>query len=343
MSELLEIKLVETGTSSASIPITWCIDKEWLKKNGTNSFIFLVTTPLDKYFDNKAEWVGYCRISELASYVRFYRPGKNRIFAILDKTSPLDKDRIKGLLNNNYLIDHPESKLEFDGFNPIEDCKINPCCFDLVESHIDIELPEEVFAKQPSSLESRWVNFFYERAPIDQCQYRRRKIFAYTLAPFLVVLYYSINILLRYLIYVGLLLAGYSRLNWRILFNYSLPICSIWEGSNGSWFEKNGVFPGIMIGPITCFFGIMSLIFAEPNGWLVYLMVLSITIPSLILCLLIVVIKKILNKKEPIIIDDECIEAISCGGNGIKKIGEVKSIKLRYEEIKGQVCKPYRK
>ncbi len=45
---------------------------------------------------------------------------------------------------------------------------------------IDVDVPAELFAKQPPTWEQAWVNWMASEAPEDQCNYRRRRLWAYS-------------------------------------------------------------------------------------------------------------------------------------------------------------------
>jgi hypothetical protein len=51
----------------------------------------------------------------------------------------------------------------------------------LGSGYIEVGVPQELFAKQPRDW--GWVNSFFNTPPRDQCAFRRRRIFAYTLQP----------------------------------------------------------------------------------------------------------------------------------------------------------------
>ena len=47
-------------------------------------------------------------------------------------------------------------------------------------------MPAGLFAKEPSALEKSWVNHFFRSKSPDQCSFRRRRMFAYTVQPFII-------------------------------------------------------------------------------------------------------------------------------------------------------------
>lgn len=49
----------------------------------------------------------------------------------------------------------------------------------LMNEFMNVEVPDGVFAKEPPEWEKAWVNWLFRNKAIDQCDYRRRRIFAY--------------------------------------------------------------------------------------------------------------------------------------------------------------------
>ncbi len=70
-------------------------------------------------------------------------------------------------------------------------------CVAAVASKILI-LPKDLFAKKSSSGVWKWANLWYRYEPTDQCDYRKRLIFAFTLKPVL----WSGGMVLKYLLVV---------------------------------------------------------------------------------------------------------------------------------------------
>jgi len=192
---LLKIKLLETEVTSASLPITWRVNKNWLKKNGADWDILFSTVSFDD--DRKTEWRSKCKLTDLVHYVKFLRPGKNRIFAIIS-------------------------------------CGYRDCYIDEKSTSLDVDLPEEVFADEPPAWEKNWVNFFFSTKAVDQCDFRKRRLLAYTIQPILIVL----MLIVRCIAFLGFLSVGASKLNARPLIHPNERISDIWEESNEPWILK---------------------------------------------------------------------------------------------------------
>jgi hypothetical protein len=61
------------------------------------------------------------------------------------------------------------------------DCTLDRSIYraDRVQAFVDVDIPKECFAREPSDLEKRWVNWLYMSKTVDQCEFRKRRLFAY--------------------------------------------------------------------------------------------------------------------------------------------------------------------
>ncbi|MEK7648967.1 MAG: hypothetical protein AAB400_03550 [Patescibacteria group bacterium] len=108
----------------------------------------------------------------------------------------------------------------------------------LISTSIDIEVPEGCFAKEPPVWMQKWVNLHFESfdTPYDQCEFRKRAIYAIMLQPTVV----AVNYVCRLAITIGLLSVGMKEINFRPLRNVlDTSISDIWLGLNGSVFYPN--------------------------------------------------------------------------------------------------------
>jgi len=305
---LLKIKLLETEVTSASLPITWRVNKNWLKKNGADWDILFSTVSFDD--DRKTEWRSKCKLTDLVHYVKFLRPGKNRIFAIIP-------------------CGYSESVSKYS-------------------TSLDVDLPEEVFADEPPAWEKNWVNFFFSTKAVDQCDFRKRRLLAYTIQPILIVL----MLIVRCIAFLGFLSVGASKLNARPLIHPNERISDIWEESNEPWILKKTADTN---------FAPMGLCIMFSPGIIVlsFILCLAMNIPTTICALvplvgmlgLIVIaavmglIITITDKKEHNEISTNDIDYLSTKKiNTIQDLPKEKqTIQLKFTGIKSRICAPYRK
>jgi hypothetical protein len=192
-----ELKLTEIDVTSGSIPITWCLSKKWLESNNIRDYwvLFIVAPPTPS--GRNAEWRGYAKLSDMMAYITFYRPGKNRVYARLSNHKETVKDwmsRYEGHWKNEY-VNYPSLSFELDEY---QEGKWNfrlsfpnrPWC------SLDLDMPTECFAAEPCDFEKTWVNWLWRDKSVDQCEFRKRRIFAYSIQPFL----FLFAILLRFIV-----------------------------------------------------------------------------------------------------------------------------------------------
>lgn len=210
----ITIKLTEMKVDGGAIPITWCLNPEWLQNNEIKDWYVLLSTCQPQKGGNMAEWRGCCKLSEMMAYVTFYRPGVNRIFAYLTTSESAVAnwmERKNGKWENEVILFPqswtPEEKL------PTWDYKVLVANKDENCDDIQIDLPSECFAKEPSEIEKTWVNWLFRHKAVDQCEFRRRRIFAYTIQPLLFVLL----MVFRIVVALGCLSCGCKGINWAVI------------------------------------------------------------------------------------------------------------------------------
>ncbi|MDI6733897.1 MAG: hypothetical protein QMD50_00170 [Patescibacteria group bacterium] len=73
-----------------------------------------------------------------------------------------------------------------------------------------VDVPKELFAKEPPEWEKRWVNFWFETKAVDECKYKKRRIVAYIpfLQPMCVLFWLITKMIWRYLVALICLLVG---------------------------------------------------------------------------------------------------------------------------------------
>ena len=90
-------------------------------------------------------------------------------------------------------------------------------------AEIAVVVPTGVFAPEPSEWEKRWVNLWYVNEPLNQCQFRKRRITAYTIQPILVALWLIAKPIICIVAGIFCLLLwadiAVKELDWRPLFH----------------------------------------------------------------------------------------------------------------------------
>lgn len=251
----LELNIVERTVQSGAVPVVWCIDREWATKSLKDirdCYILLITTPVkDGHMFVEDRVVA--KATSMMAYVNFFRPGKNRIYAFLTNSKSTATSftmRYHGAWRSNFIAYHNRN--------------INPVHWDTmkVNAELDVDLPKECFAKEPPAWEKAWVNVLFSDKAVDQCAYRRRRIFAYTLQP----LVFTLLLICRLLITFALLSVACRGINFRPLYQpFAWSAADIWLKVKGTYlyipkapFPFNGSFVGFPLillaaGLIVCF------------------------------------------------------------------------------------------
>ncbi len=211
ISKDFTLNLTEITVASGSIPVTWCMSPEWLESHNVDEYWVLLSTCQPQRGGDKAEWRGYCKLSEMMAYVTFFRPGINRIYA----TITLDKSKIQSWMRRedghwaNQVISFPSPWTN----------DINHWMYNLYDSNsgsdnIQIDLPKDCFAKEPWEIEKVWVNWLWKNKAIDQCEFRRRRMFAYSVQPLL----FLVVVLFRITVAIACLSVGCKGIGWGPVF-----------------------------------------------------------------------------------------------------------------------------
>lgn len=236
-------------------------------------------------------------------------------------------------------------------------------------SVVEVSVPREAFAPEPAEWEKKWVNHFFSKKPVDQCHFRRRRMFAYTVQPVLMTL----QILVRFVITLVALMIGFRNFSLKpllhpmtysmemqleVLFGGSIFIRRLPEPpADASAFQV--VSYGVrslcllpLMPPILAFL-VICLVLNPIKFLTVSAMVL--VIGALLLGIVILIaggtIKSWVERwesrpRQQESISDEELEYLTCSPNkGPLTIDNMpakkKTIKLRFLDIKSRICRPF--
>lgn len=184
---MLELHVTNPNVDSGSVAVGWCVDKstlDYLKsQNVKNPMLVLILAPDGDAYNDRKEIRQVVPLKDLVAYLPFKASGKSKIWGFISSCSEKEA-------KNRYLsrtrLEYVYSILNYNGdaFNS----KISWCDETIPGSKlhaepVSIDIPKEAFAAPPPAWESEWVNHCFSSNPVDQCSYRRRRIFAYTLQP----------------------------------------------------------------------------------------------------------------------------------------------------------------
>jgi hypothetical protein len=230
---MFQLKLATTEITDSTLQISWCVDEETIKhlaeEKVSDPQVVIVVAPAKNSNLNK-ERRFVVPMKDLLAYVTFKCSGDNRIFAFVCKSSKsmakdtwLSRDRegyVSWVLRSggdNYL--YPDSLLNADP--------------------LTVSVPKECFAKMPSQLEQDWVNLFWDSKSPDQCDFRRRRLFAY--GPQFIIMLLNM-LMLRFPAFLIALLIGTRGLTIKpLLHPLTTRFFDQWDniGKDGSIFIQN--------------------------------------------------------------------------------------------------------
>lgn len=207
--EKFELHIADTDVSSGSISVGWCVPKEVLARLNelkiNDPQVVIVVSPEENYHIKK-EYRKVVPLKDLIGYVDFRVSGKNRIWGFISQLSPRET-------KNRFLTkdegEYRSTTLEYYGKDWSFSSKDNGFYSDPVKVYV----PAECFAPEPSQREKAWVNWLHRDKCVDQCEFRRRRLFAYTVQPLLFAMLYTAILLTT----LGALLYGSRKFNLDLL------------------------------------------------------------------------------------------------------------------------------
>lgn len=187
---MFQLQIADTDVTGGSLAVSWCVDHELLnqlvKLNCKDLQVVICVSPADNYSNNK-EYRKVVPLKDLMTFIEFRCSGKNNIWGFISFSS---KNTVKnyylGKCDSGYINDI----LYSDGSNYHDYIKNENKVF---SEPLTVDVPDGVFAEEPADWEKIWVNHFFRNKVVDQCDFRKRRLFAYFLQPVILIL----NFLLR--------------------------------------------------------------------------------------------------------------------------------------------------
>ncbi len=364
-----EIHVADNDISSGAISISWCLTKDLLNelKDAEDPCVVIISSPKTEtyYYSSKKEKRKVVRIKDLLAYIDFSSSGENYVFAFIKESF---KDAKKEFLSRSgsswecELLDYEGKKL--NSFRANND----RACVPLV-----VNVPENLFAKPPSQWEQDWVYWLTPRdKAFDQCDFRRKRLFAYTLQiiPFIITLMCRLGILLWSALWLN---RGTLNVFKALIHPLQMDldgVCGLWDKCLFTYYKKvfsheitdygeretikKPVYDDVAqyrynwftpIGLIFMFgvFKFLEFGYHLINNWNMFFLVVGVALATAAIFFGITLLVYWLQKKNISPITDEDIDVLICSENKIKSIKDVrnKSIRLRYDDLKNKVCKPF--
>jgi hypothetical protein len=164
------------------VAVAWCVDQQVLKSLSdagiTDPQVVIITAPTDNYHINK-EYRKVVPLKDLMTYIEFKASGTNKIWGFISLlNSKQTRNRYLSRDNGHFY----NWVLSVDGSNWVYDTgNENKELF--CATPVSVVVPDGAFANEPPKWEKQWVNFWFRQKPQDQCEYRRRRLLAYSVQP----------------------------------------------------------------------------------------------------------------------------------------------------------------
>lgn len=397
----VELIISQRDLASPTVRVAWCVSAEALKelreKNIKYPRLLLVAARIHDNSDGQTIKEVDRRLVPLHQGLEFFvfrSPGNFRIFASIvwsykernfDRLNNKAKSICLGNLFDQFLDrrDYGYRTALIDPYNRGEGLRrkvVTEYARTLENSELiaeeNIKVEKDFFAPEPSLWLKNWVNCYFSKGPRDQCGFRRRAIFAFTLQPFIRLLHWLLLEVFYLIMFLAYLLGG-VRINnlggFIHPFNewdgdpteafFSDQLTFWWNGSADGTKKYKWIIPTWLAIPaiwLSALIGVFFLIlYADQIKWDIFGWIIGIVCLAAVMAVVVGVILKNHFKKMDIA-DEALLKAaldryyadrvypISCLAGKVKEaelsaLPEThRTITLRFQDLKARVCKPFK-
>ena len=177
--------------NSATIPIEWWFSREVIEKDPRHVLFFEQNKGEKESFHNSVRGRRYaCEVGDAFKFLQLFSPGYHRLMVVvISGTGDKAEKRL-----DRYLRKENEYYSTSLDWTDTRNNELHEYGGDLIAATVEEFLvPQELFAKKPETKLGRmvwkWTNLLFEDEPRDRCHYRKRKALAFTLQPFMVLVY----------------------------------------------------------------------------------------------------------------------------------------------------------
>ncbi len=217
---MLRLLTDKGGLDNPTIPLRWCIDPsdraKLLEVKATQVQVLITVA-----YENGAEDRQLRPFEEAMTYVGFRFPGKHLIFARLiwpysNQMKKLRKEVLSRRNSRYYeedILDADRTEIkEYFSSVPFGASKLPQA------DPLEVEVDKGHFAAEPSQWLQRYVNLWFDFAPVDQCAFRRRMIGAFTYQLIVMLFWWTVKAVVRMAVFLGSALVVARDLDWRQVF-----------------------------------------------------------------------------------------------------------------------------
>jgi len=183
----LELNVKSRAPQAPTVEVGWCLlpgTVEYLHKQGViDPYILLIA--IDERGQEMRE---LHQVRKGMTFWTFTRPGKVTLHAMIVFSSIGEGRPLQFLTRHGngydvtiFLHDQELRNLNRDGI--------------FGHSEVELVLDEKCFAKEPPAWLKRWVNLAHRGRAEDECHFRKRAIFAFTIQPWAALVYYTVKVI----------------------------------------------------------------------------------------------------------------------------------------------------
>lgn len=236
---MLRVTVTRSDVQSGSVPVSWCVTKDILdaiKAAGATDphILFCIVNPRGR------ETRKLVPLTDLMTFLEFTAPGENTVLAAIVWTANSRYSVQSLYLDRDFhewkkTVADRKNRHEFwSDFNVTEDIPL-----DELTCKVAVEMPQECFAKEPSAWEKKWVNLMWRDKAVDQCDFRTRRMWAYSGQLLIGIPVYAFRILAAVFL-TSILSKG---IDYRPLY---APLDNktewMWSNLDGTWIPKPEFF-----------------------------------------------------------------------------------------------------
>lgn len=216
----MQLHIKETTVSSAMVPVRWTLTKSEIHELSTRQverpYVLLIV------IDFKGREERYLSpVGDLVCYVTFFS-SHSTLYGVIVWHEGASLTRLNAVLTSTTcgsfdttLFDDERKWID----KSLAGKGIGIHMLGRTEP-LPVTVPKEAFAKEPPSWIASWVNSMHDDLPRDQCQFRRRAMFAFTIQPIIaaaLLLLALVGFAFKFLYALALLLYGYRAILWHNL------------------------------------------------------------------------------------------------------------------------------
>lgn len=220
--------------TSATIYLQWCVVKaiaDYLRDKAMKYPMLFVTI-----MDPERREVRYVfDFTSSREVIQFHSPGTHTICATIIWGE-------KPKVARRWLLHKQLGRYKYALHDLLGKCdkklRINVGFKRLGAARLPIDVPSEFFAPQLSARESNWINLLFTSLPPHSCSINRRRLFAYTVQPLIIVPWILLKMLWRFVIAFFFSVLCACRCDWSAIFHpFTQDYKDVWtdKDNNFSW------------------------------------------------------------------------------------------------------------